>query len=357
MSTAATRARRGLLTIFLFATVTASAPVMAVVVGNTRATNAGAQSDHSIAELRNQYKRPQLIAFPSDNPYTPQKTQLGKKLYFDTRLSGGNVLACATCHNPGYGWGDGQPKGIGHGMNVLGRRSPTIINAAYLQILMWDGRAASLEAQALGPIQADVEMHLPLDQLMARLKSIAEYGPLFESAFGQKDIQPSMVAQAIATFERTVVSGRAPFDQWIDGDEKAMSEEAKHGFVTFNTKARCAECHSSWRFTDDSFHDIGLPSDDIGRGKFLPDVIKMQHAFKTPGLREISRRAPYMHDGSIPTLEAVVDHYAKGGVDRPSRSDVMKPLQLSTQEKADLVAFMNALTSDVGPISVPMLPR
>jgi cytochrome c peroxidase len=136
-----------------------------------------------------------------------------------------------------------------------------------------------------------------------------------------------------------------------------MSEEAKHGFVTFNTKARCAECHSSWRFTDDSFHDIGLPSDDIGRGKFLPDVIKMQHAFKTPGLREISRRAPYMHDGSIPTLEAVVDHYAKGGVDRPSRSDVMKPLQLSTQEKADLVAFMNALTSDVGPISVPMLPR
>lgn len=357
MRVTATRLRRALPTILLFATVAASAPVMAVVIGNTRATNVGGQSDRSIVELRNQYKRPQVIAFPSDNPYTPQKVQLGKKLYFDTRLSSANVLACATCHNPGYGWGDGQPKGIGHGMNVLGRRSPTIINAAYLQILMWDGRAGSLEEQALGPIQADVEMHLPLDQLIARLKSIAEYGPLFESAFGQKDIQPSMVAQAIATFERTVVSGRAPFDQWIEGDEKAISEEAKRGFVTFNTKAKCAECHSSWRFTDDSFHDIGLRSDDIGRGKFLPNVVPMQHAFKTPGLREISRRAPYMHDGSIPTLEAVVDHYAEGGVARPSRSELVKPLRLASQEKADLVAFMKTLTSDVGPISVPMLPR
>src|SRR5215471_409387 len=280
MSVTATRPRRGLLTVLLFAMVAASAPVMAVVVGNTHTASVGAQSDRSIAELRNQYKRPQVIAFPSDNPYTPQKAQLGKKLYFDTRLSGANVLACATCHNPGYGWGDGQPKGIGHGMNVLGRRSPTIINAAYLQILMWDGRAASLEEQALGPIQADVELHLPLDQLMARRKSIPEYGPLFEAAFGQKDIQPSMVAKAIATFERTVVSGQAPFDQWIGGDEKAISEEAKRGFVTFNTKAGCAECHSSWRFTDDSFHDIGLRSDDIGRGKFLPGVIPMQHAFK-----------------------------------------------------------------------------
>jgi cytochrome c peroxidase len=166
-----------------------------------------------------------------------------------------------------------------------------------------------------------------------------------------------MVAKAIATFERTVVSGRAPFDQWVAGDEKAISEEAKRGFVTFNTKARCAECHGSWRFTDDSFHDIGLPGDDIGRGKFLPDVVKMQHAFKTPGLREIARRAPYMHDGSIATLEAVVDHYDEGGVARPSRSDLMKPLQLSSQEKADLVAFMRTLTSDVGPVSVPVLPR
>ena len=357
MSATAARSRRVLIIASLLATVAASAPVMAVVVGGTRTTNTAAQADHSIAELRNEYKRPPVIAFPSDNPYTPQKMLLGKKLYFDTRLSGGNVLACATCHNPGYGWGDGQPKGIGHGMNVLGRRSPTIINAAYLQILMWDGRAGSLEEQALGPIQADVEMHLPLDQLMARLKGIPEYGPLFESAFGQKDIQPSMVAKAIATFERTVVSGRAPFDQWVAGDEKAISEEAKRGFVTFNTKARCAECHGSWRFTDDSFHDIGLPGDDIGRGKFLPDVVKMQHAFKTPGLREIARRAPYMHDGSIATLEAVVDHYDEGGVARESRSDLMKPLQLSSQEKADLVAFMKTLTSDVGPVSVPVLPR
>jgi cytochrome c peroxidase len=329
----------------------------AAIVGQTRKVEVGKRSDPSIDQLRKEYRRPKVIPFPKDNPYTPEKASLGKKLYFDTRLSAANLLSCASCHNPGYGWGDGQPRGIGHGMKVLGRRSPTIINAAFGHIFMWDGRAGSLEEQALGPIRADVEMNLPIEELLVRLKSMSEYRPLFEAAFPKQGIAPDTIAKAIATYERTVVSGRAPFDAWIDGDDKAISEGAKRGFVSFNTKAQCSSCHSGWNFTDDSFHDIGLPSEDIGRGKFLPDIVKMQRAFKTPGLREITRRGPYMHDGAVPTLEAVVEHYDKGGIARPSRSDLVKPLGLSAQDVTDLIVFMNTLTSNVDPTTVPVLPR
>lgn len=307
-------------------------------------------------QFKAKYRRPETIPFPRENPYTPEKAGLGKKLYFDTRLSAANLLSCASCHSPAYGWGDGQPRGVGHGMRVLGRRSPTIINAAYGAIFMWDGRAASLEEQALGPIRADVEMNLPIDQMIDRLKSIPEYDVLFKAAFPGEGITPDTVAKAIATYERTVVSGRAPFDAWIEGDEKAISESAKRGFALFNGKAQCNACHSGWNFTDDSFHDIGLRSEDIGRGKFV-EVVKMRHAFKTPGLREIARRGPYMHDGSVPTLEAVVAHYNDAGVARPSRSDLIKPLALSREEQQDLVVFMRALTSDVDPTTVPVLPR
>ena len=143
-------------------------------------------------------------------------------------------------------------------MKRLGRRSPTIINAAYGVIFMWDGRADSLEEQALGPIQADVEMAMPLEELLKRLKAINEYPPLFEAAFPGKGITAENIGKAIATYERTVISGRAPFDAWIDGDERAISDAAKRGFTLFNTKAECKECHSGWNFTDDSFHDIGL---------------------------------------------------------------------------------------------------
>jgi cytochrome c peroxidase len=311
----------------------------------------------SIEELKAQYRRPESIPFPKDNPYTVEKAALGKKLFFDTRLSAANLLSCASCHSPAYGWGDGQPKGVGHNMKQLGRRSPTIVNAAFGEIFMWDGRAASLEEQALGPIRADVEMNLPVEQLMAKLKAIPEYPPLFQAAFPKEGMKPETIAKAIATYERTVVSGRAPFDRWIEGDTKAISEEAKRGFVLFNTKGACVNCHSGWNFTDDSFHDIGLASADIGRGKILPAILKMQQAFKTPGLREITRRGPYMHDGSMATLEAVMDHYDDGGINRPSRSELMKPLGLSNQEKADLVAFMKTLTSDMDPTTVPVLPR
>src|SRR5207253_7087197 len=257
----------------------------------------------SIQELKAQYRRPTLVSFPKDNPYTIEKVDLGKKLYFDTRLSAANLLSCASCHSPAFGWGDGQPKGVGHSMKQLGRRSPTIVNAAFGQIFMWDGRAPSLEEQALGPIRADVEMNLPIDQLMEKLKGISGYIPPFRAAFPKEGLAPESIAKAIATYERTVVSGRAPFDAWIAGDEAAISQQAVRGFVLLNSKARCTDCHSGWNFTDDSFHDIGLASTDIGRAKLVPGIEKMIYAFKTPGLREISLRGPYMHDGSVTTLE------------------------------------------------------
>jgi cytochrome c peroxidase len=242
-------------------------------------------------------------------------------------------------------------------MAQLGRHSPTIINAAWGSIFMWDGRLANLEEQALGPIQSPGEMNMPVEKLMERLAGIPEYKPLFDAAFPNEGMKIPTLAKAIATYERTVVSERAPFDAWIDGNEKAISEDAKRGFALFNGKAQCSACHEGWNFTNEGFQDIGLPSEDVGRGQFVPGVIKMQHAFKTPSLREITRRSPFMHDGSLATLEAVVEHYDHGGVDRPSRSDLMRPLGLTAQEKADVVAFLKTLTSDLSPTSVPVLPR
>jgi cytochrome c peroxidase len=339
--------------VFGFATITLGA----AIVGETRRVDLGQKAIAGLDAIKAQYKRPATIPFPKENPYTPEKAALGKKLYFDTRISVTSAQSCASCHSPGFGWGDGLAVGVGHGMNKLGRHSPTVVNAAWGAIFMWDGRLANLEEQALGPIQAAGEMNMPLDQLMQRLSSIPEYKPMFEAAFPGEGMSPKTLAKAIATYERTIVSERAPFDAWIEGEEGAISEEAKRGFVVFNGKAQCASCHEGWNFTNEGFQDIGLPSKDIGRGEYLPDVIKMKHAFKTPGLREIARRSPYMHDGSLATLEKVVEHYDHGGVDRPSRSDLMKPLGLTAQEKTDLVAFMKTLSSDLSPTAVPVLPR
>ncbi len=308
--------------------------------------------------LQADYKRPAEIPFPEENPFSEAKARLGQVLYFDPRLSRSNMQSCASCHNPSFAWGDGLAVGVGDRMAELGRRSPTILNAAWSEALMWDGRFETLEEQALGPIEAGVEMNMPLDQLIKKLTGIQEYADLFAAAFdGDAEITSDRIAMAIATYERTVVSGEATFDRWIKGDKGAISASAQRGFRLFNKKARCASCHSGWRFTDDSFHDIGLADTDLGRGSELPGIVKMQHAFKTPGLRNIDRRGPYMHDGSISSLELVVEHYDKGGIQRPSLSEDMKPLRLTALEKRDLVAFMRTLTSDDEPVEFVQLPR
>lgn len=312
-----------------------------------------------INELKQDYIRPDFIPFPENNPYSDAKSSLGKSLYFDPRLSKSGTQSCATCHNPSFSWGDGMPVGVGHGHKKLGRKSPTILNLAWDELYMWDGRKDNLEEQALGPVESEDEMNMDIAKIPIILGGIRGYESLFKDAFPDDDnpITNDNVRKAIATYERTVISPKNRFDLWIDGDETALNDEEKKGFVLFNTKANCSNCHSEWMFSDGSFHDIGLPSKDIGRGKILPNVEKMQHAFKTVGLRDIALRAPYMHDGSLATLEEVVDHYNSGSIKRPSLSVEIVDLGLSEQEKKQLVAFLNALTGPEQSITMPRLPR
>jgi cytochrome c peroxidase len=309
------------------------------------------------AQMMKKYERDTVIPFPVDNAYTKDRELLGRMLFFDPRLSGSNFISCATCHNPAFSWGDGLPKGIGDGMKQLGRRTPTILNLAWVEPLFWDGRAADLEAQALGPIESPAEMNQTLDEVLAKLKRIDGYQRLFTMAYPGEGMTPKTLAKALATFERTVVSGIAPFDDWIAGKDDAISNSAKRGFVLFNTKGNCAACHQGWSFTDGSFHDVGMPSPDIGRGKILPTIERMQHAFKTPTLRNVDHRGPYMHDGSVRTLEDAVRFYNDGFVRRASLSREIRPLGLTPSEVRDIATFLRTLTSNDPPVTVPVLPR
>lgn len=329
--------------------------VAALVGASTTFSGVLAAEPTNRAVLMTEYRRPTEIPFPSDNPFSMDKAQLGGMLFFDPRLSGSNAISCASCHNPTLAWGDGLPRGIGHGATVLGRRTPTVLNLAWAELLMWDGRKTSLEDQALGPIETPAEMNQNSDDLLGKLGAIADYRIRFAATFPGEGLTKQTLAKALATYERTVVSGLAPFDRWVAGDEGAVSEAAKRGFDLFTGKAACADCHSGWAFTDFGFHDIGLPDDDRGRGAKLA-LPSMQHAFKTPTLRDVVRRAPYMHDGSVPTLAAVVAHYDSGFVKRPSLSQSVRRLNLSERDVADLVAFMEALTGEPQPVQLPVLP-
>lgn len=308
------------------------------------------------AGLKGKYRRPDAIPFPADNPYTDAKADLGHTLFFDPRLSGPGTMSCATCHNPALGWKDGLALGVGHDAKQLGRATPTVLNLAWGELMMWDGRKDSLEDQALGPLDSSAEMNLPPAEMTRRLLGVPGYGRMFRQAFGTDEITPERVAQAVATFERTLVSNKAPFDRWVEGDEGAIGPAAKRGFELFNGRANCAACHSGWRFTDDGFHDVGLRSPDRGRAAQVPGVPQLEHAFKTPTLRNIALRAPYMHDGSAATLRDVIAHYDTGFVERPSLSPEMRRLGLGEAEIDDLVAFLRALTSRDDPIPVPVLP-
>lgn len=291
------------------------------------------------------------LQVPADNPITAAKVNLGKQLYFDKRLSRDNTVSCATCHDPAKGWSNGEAFATGVRGQVGGRSAPTIINSAYHPLQFWDGRANHLEGQALGPVANPIEMDLTLKEMIERLGAIEGYKTQFAAAFSD-GLSEENVAKAIASFERTILSGNAPYDQFKAGDVDALSVEAQLGRKLFFGKANCSACHSGSNFSDAGFHNIGVGMDgenpDVGRlavSKLAGD----RGAFKTPTLREINRTAPYMHDGRFQTLEAVIDHYSSG-INRRATLDPnlakhpQTGIQLSSQDKSDLIAFLNTLS-------------
>ncbi len=303
------------------------------------------------------YHRPISIPFPANNPYSPEKAALGKSLFFEPRLSGGENLMCASCHNPSFGWEERTKTAIGSQNTRLPRHAPTILDTAWLSSLFWDGRAATAEDQALGPITAPAEMNLPMADAIARLNAIPEYKARFARIFPNEGVTQTTILAAIATFERTVVSSYAPFDAWVDGDATAVSDAAKRGFQLFTGKAHCSNCHVGWAFTDNKFHDIGTTSTDVGRSAFDPGNPLALYAFKTPSLRDTALRAPYMHDGQYNTLAEVVQHYVSKTIDRPSRSPLLQSTSLTTDEISDVVAFLETLTGSKQVMSLPVLPN
>lgn len=310
----------------------------------------------AMAGVNQDYLRPTSVPAPGDNQWTQERSELGKMLFFDPRLSGSNWISCATCHNPALGWSDGLPTAIGNGQKVLGRATPTILNAAYNPLQMWDGRFRSLEKQALGPMTAAGEMNQDLGELKNELNAIQGYVKLFNQAYPGEGINENTIAKAIASFERTIVSTEAPFDRWVKGDKNAISTAAQKGFKLFEGKAGCSKCHSGFNFSDNGFHNIGLKSDDQGRYA-IRKVKILKGAFKTPTLRDIEYTAPYMHNGQYKTLEEVVDHYNRGGDVKENLSPNIQALNLSAEEKHQLVEFMKSLSGKQMMVSVPRLPN
>jgi cytochrome c peroxidase len=300
------------------------------------------------------------VPVPSDNPQTDAKINLGKQLYFDTRLSADNTISCATCHAPATGWANHNPTDTGIKGQVGGRNSGTIIDAAYMRVQFWDGRAASLEEQALGPIHNPIEMGETLENVVRKLNAISGYKAQFQQVFGTEATTEG-IAKAIAAFERTIISGPAPFDHYLAGEEDAMSEAAKRGMELFNGKAHCSPCHSGPAFSDQGYHNLGLgyaegKFKDVGRYSQTQKAGDMGR-FKTPGLRNVAQTWPYLHDGSEMTLKDVIEFYDRGGVANPNLDPMMLPLHLTRSEKADLEAFLNALTGPVPTVNPPTFPE
>jgi cytochrome c peroxidase len=320
---------------------------------------------------------------PQANPMTKGRVELGRQLYFDPRLSKDGTVSCATCHNPVNGWTDGPlttSRGI-HGQ-FGSRNAPTVLNTVYGRTMFWDGRAPSLEGQAQGPIQNPIEMgQQSYKEIIERLRTISGYTEQFQKVFGT-DVTLDGLAKAIAAFERAwALSGNSKYDKYIKGDMTALDDSEKRGMVlfglrldrddTFKTdtvpqKAGCTACHAGANFTDEQFHNLGIgwkPKEqefaDVGRWATDPIGAKNPRdlgAFKTPTVRDVTRTAPFMHDGSLKTLEAVVEHYNSGGIPNPALDKDIKPLNLTEQEKKDVVAFMKALTSEPLKVELPTLP-
>lgn len=289
-----------------------------------------------------------LMPVPSDNSLTAAKTALGRRLFFDKRLSRDGRVACASCHKPEHGFADDRPVSIGVGGRTGRRNAPSLLNRAYATALFWDGRAASLEEQALAPMVNDAELANTYEEIARRLGGDPSYVRAFREAFGEGAPTSARAAQALASFTRTLLSGASPADRYERlGDTRALSPAAARGLVLFRGKARCEVCHDGPLFSDGRFHNTGvswgrLPLD---RGRFEVTGLEVHRgAFRTPSLRHVSRTAPYMHDGSLSTLAEVVGFYDRGAGPNPDLDGLIRPLGLTAGERRDLLAFLEALT-------------
>jgi cytochrome c peroxidase len=286
------------------------------------------------------------LVMPPNNPETPAKVELGRTLFFDKRLSGDKTLSCGICHDPAKGFSDGRARAVGFHGQALARRTPSIVNAAYNKYQFWDGRAASLEQQALVPLTSAAEMHMLDEQeLLNRLEADPLLCRRFQEVFGEG---PSITntAKALAAYERTIIARNSRFDRYAAGEKNALTANEKHGLVLFVGKARCARCHNGPNFTDNQFHNIGTTDSDVGRFA-VTKLDQDRGAFKTPSLRNIAERPPYLHDGSLPTLSAVVDYYDRGGDANPNKSPLIMKIGLSPPEREDIVAFLKSLSAPV----------
>lgn len=316
-----------------------------------------------------QYAFPAMVR-PAGSLNSPERIELGRLLYFDPVLSEDHTVSCAHCHSPEVGFGDGLSKAKGIRDTLVPRHAPTVWNAAFYKEQFWDGRAPTLEAQAKGPILNPKEMGMPSeDAVLARLRAIPEYVRRFQAAFagGGDPLTFDNVAAAIATFERTLLSFNSPYDRFAAGEISALSASARRGLGLFNSvKLRCFECHGAPTFANSDYKVLGIPSledatkmsDDEGRFGIV-NAVTNRWAFKIPTLRNVTRHPPYMHNGALKTLDDVLDFYSKGGglglgykvkidgkdVDVPVDDKIGK-YDLSTEERADLKAFLESLTDE-----------
>ena len=302
------------------------------------------------------------VPVPADNPPTAETISLGRRLYYDPALSVDDTVSCASCHHPDFGYSDGQATSTGVGGQMGGRNSPTVINSAYSTTQFWDGRSPSLENQAEGPVQNPIEMAHTLEGVEKKLSADPSYRADFKEAYGTEEITYERVEKAIASFERTVLSGNSPFDRYLYGDDKsALSASAQRGLEIFRDPKRgnCTGCHTIEEefaiFTDNKFHNLGVGAEFDGAykdpGRFeVTQVESDKGAFKTPTLRNVAQSAPYMHDGHLKTLKDVVDFYVGGGNSNEHLDAEIRSLEFLTgQDRADLVAFLESLTGELPP--------
>jgi cytochrome c peroxidase len=287
------------------------------------------------------------VPVSKDNPGTPAKVSLGRRLFFETRLSGDNRFSCAWCHNPSLAFTDGLPRASGFGSKELNRHSPTVLNAAYYTTQFWDGRAPSLEEQAKLPILNKEEMNLSADDVPKKLGAIPSYRKQFMEVFGEGPTLDN-VAKAIAAYERTLVTRNTPYDRYMQGNKQALTAQQKRGLILFISRAACSRCHNGPNLSNDKFHNISVPpagplKEDLGR--FTVTRLEAdRRAFKTSALRNSALTPPYMHNGAFSTLDEVVDFYNKGGADDSNKDPEIFELHLTTDEQRDLVAFLQALS-------------